>query len=325
MRTLVLLSILTLATLQTSNAAEAAPDCKLKQVASIDLTVSNNRIYLPVVLGEHAALMMLNTQSGVSVLWAEIAAKYGLPHTNLAKGIDASFGRQRISQYAIATPFKLGSVTIKEAQFALVSVDGPSAEGTMDVAGLVGMDFFNTVDVELDVRNKHMNLFSQDHCRGAVVYWTNTYAEVPLHHGRIGTWYFPMELDGKKIEATLATGAPQTTLTTDVTGKLYGFDEHSRDIETETNGAGKPVAQYRAMALTAKGLNVNNTRIRLLPGKKECGLRINGAEDNAAQYANCIGSESPLYLGMNILQQLHLYLATKENVLYVSSADAPPK
>jgi hypothetical protein len=79
MRTLVLLSILALATLQTSNAAEAAQDCRLKQVASIDLTVSNNRIYLPVVLSEHAALMMLNTQSGVSVLWAKIAAKYGLP------------------------------------------------------------------------------------------------------------------------------------------------------------------------------------------------------------------------------------------------------
>jgi hypothetical protein len=300
------LSILAFAAPQTSYAVEASHECKLTRVASINLTVSDNRIYLPVELGEHAALMMLNTHSGVSVLWAEISARYGLPHTPIAQGIDASFGKQRISQYATATPFKLGSVTFKKAQFVLASVDGPSAEGTMDVAGIIGMDFFKTVDVELDVKGGHLNLFSQDHCRGAVVYWTNTYSEMPLHRGRLGNWYFPMELDGKKIEATLATGAPQTTLTTDVTRRLYGFDEHSLDIETEANPDGKPVAQYRAMALTAKGMNVNNARIRLVPGMKECDLRIyGGEEDGAAEYGNCIGSESPLHLGMNILQQLH--------------------
>ena len=39
---------------------------------------------------------------------------------------------------------------------------------------------------------------------------------------------------------------------------------------------------------------------------------------------SCYGHEAPLQLGLNILQELHLYFATKEKVLYVSAADAPP-
>jgi hypothetical protein len=44
--------------------------------------------------------------------------------------------------------------------------------------------------------------------------------------------------------------------------------------------------------------------------------------DRAAQYTECMGDEAPLHIGLDVLEKLHLYFATKENVLYYTAADA---
>jgi hypothetical protein len=55
---------------------------------------------------------------------------------------------------------------------------------------------------------------------------------------------------------------------------------------------------------------------------KECSLQLRGRIDGVAQYYNCTGDEAPLHIGLNVLEKLHLYFATKENVLYFTAADA---
>ena len=50
-----------------------------------------------------------------------------------------------------------------------------------------------------------------------------------------------------------------------MTRELFGFDETSPGIETETDGTGRTVAHYRVMALTGSGITVSNARIRLVP------------------------------------------------------------
>jgi hypothetical protein len=107
---------------------------------------------------------------------------------------------------------------------------------------------------------------------------------------------------------------------------LYGFDEHSEDIETENEAGGRTRSHYRAMALTTPGLNVTNSRIELVPRPEGCRLDIGWGRNATTQYSNCMGGEAPLHLGMNVLEKLHLYFATKEKVVYFSAADAafPP-
>jgi hypothetical protein len=147
-----------------------------------------------------------------------------------------------------------------------------------------------------------------------------------MRRAPLGNFHFPMELEGKKIETTLATGNASTTLTTDVTKRLYGFDEHSEDIETDKEVGGRTRSHYRAMALTTPGLNVTNSKVELVPRPDLCHLDTGWGRDAVAQYSGCMGSEAPLHLGMNVLEKLHLYVATKESVVYFSAADAalPP-
>ena len=303
----------------------ANADCKLKRLASLDLAVSPTRVNVPVTVDGTSAWMVLNIHSSMTVMWRPSAARLQLKIQSLPGHQNVHFGGKQISEYAVAQILALGTLQIQHVEFLLVPETADSAalsEPGADV-GAIGLDMFSKVDFELDFMNRKLNLYSQEHCPGAVVYWANNYASTPFRRGALGEAYFPFEIEGKKIEASLSTGSSITTLTTDATKRLYGFDEHSADIETRSDSEGNVTAQYRAMAITTPGLNVTNTQIQLSRRPmKECSLEVRGRHDGVAQYANCTGSEAPLHIGLNVLEKLHLYFATKENVLYFTAADA---
>jgi hypothetical protein len=128
-----------------------------------------------------------------------------------------------------------------------------------------------------------------------------------------------MELDGKKIETTLAAGNRTTTLSTDVTRKLFNFDKNSPDMESETDPAGRTTVHYRAMKLSGEGLQIINAHITLID-RPQSACRL-GSEAGAAAYDGCFGVH-PLQLGRNVLAKLRIYIATKEKVLYFTPAEA---
>jgi hypothetical protein len=184
--------------------------------------------------------------------------------------------------------------------------------------GALGMDVFAHFDIEIDMAARKLNLYSQDHCPGKVVYWAKTYDAVPFRLGKLGEFYFPMELDGKKIEATLSSGNPVTTLNTDVTRRLFNFDDTSPGVESETDGAGRTIAHYRAMQLSAEGLSVVNANVRLIQ-RSGATCRISSRFGSTGYEDECMGIH-PLNLGLNVLKKLHIYIATKEKVLYFTPA-----
>lgn len=300
-------------------------DCGLRRYASIDLSTAPGALSIPVTVENTQARMYLNTGSSLTVMWKPIATQMGLKIRPLRGGGNVHWGgTQDVTDYAVAKTITLGSLRLQGADFLLV----PKPEGslqaaeTVPIVGAIGMDFFSKIDFELDFKNKKLNLYSQDHCPGSVVYWSDSAASVPIRRGQLGNEYFPLELEGKRIEATLSTGEQLTSLTTDVTQRLYGFDEHSAGIQTDLDSEGHVRAQYRAMALTGKDIRVTNTMVLLLTRLPDCRLQTSGGADNAAHYTGCLGNEAPLHVGLNILEKLHLYFATKENVLYLTAADA---
>jgi hypothetical protein len=303
-------------------------DCKLKRDASVELKLIGNEILIPVAIENKPALMLLNISSAATVMWEPSAREFGLTPRPVAVSAQVFFGKKSITKYASTRSLDLGRIRFSAGQILLTAAP-ESLPRTLDevpIVGAIGMDFFAHRDFELDFKNRRLTLYSQDHCPGHVVYWTNDYAFAPLRRAPLGNFHFPMELEGKKIETTLATGNAFTTLTTDVTKRLYGFDEHSEDIETEQEADGHTRSHYRAMALTTPGLQVTNSKVELIPRPDPCHLDIGWGRDPVAQYSGCIGGEAPLRLGMNVLQKLHLYFATKESVMYFSAADAawPP-
>jgi hypothetical protein len=298
-------------------------DCGLKRYASIDLAgAANGYLLVPVTIQGARAYMVLNMATPFSSVTQNAVDSLSLQVKPMATQFGKSADKNPDQHMATATPFEFGGIAFRSATFVVLppfhfqelSADAP-------VVGILAMDGLRGFDIELDAAHRKMNLFSQDHCPGHTVYWSAKYDSAPIRFGPLGEFYFPMELEGKTLETTLATSKPMTTLNTDATRKLFNFDSHSAEVETETDYDGRTTAHYRAMKLSGEGLEIINARISLidLPADNPCHL---SSHLGAATYEGCLGIH-PLALGQNVISQLHFYIAAKEKVLYFTPANTP--
>jgi predicted aspartyl protease len=314
-RVLVVLSLCATISPATILHAAGTPDCTLKQLASLDLVGDPSLgLVVPVVIQDSPDYMILNTSYAYGGITKSAVRRLGLQTHSVPISVRVFAGGSEVTKVVRTTNFSVGDAKYDSGQFMVMSDNAVGPK----VVGILGMNFFAHMDIEIDIANRKVNLFSPDHCPGQVVYWSKkNYDSVPIRFGELGEFYFPMELDGKKIETTLATGNATTSLSTEVTKRLYGFDASSPGIESETDASGKATSHYRAMKLSAEGLDVINASIKLLassgPG---CVLTI---RSGAAAYDGCYGRH-PLQLGLGVLSKLHLYIATKEKVLYFTPA-----
>ncbi len=308
----------------TPSIAEETNKCGLTRYASLDLVVvGETHLLVPVTIQDTPAYMTLSLANPFSGVSEKAVRDLSLTTQPTPSRVGVYTGRKEIRATATAHAFAMGNVRIKNASF-LVLPDSGDSENTSEppVIGFLGMDVFNGMDIELDVAHRKLNLFSQDHCPGHVVYWSQSFDSAPIRFGSLGEFYFPMELDGKKLETTLATSNAMTTLRTDATRKLFNFDSHSDDIETESDKAGHIVSHYRAMKLSGEGLDIINARISLIdPPTAACHL---SSRQGAASYEGCFGVH-PLQLGQNVVSKLHFFIATKEKMLYFTLADPSEK
>jgi hypothetical protein len=322
---LILQAVLTLSS-ATAWAAADSQGCKLSQLASVDLAESaNGHLLVPASLAGTEVLMLLNTNTVRSTVIDAVAKRLGLKSEASSLRVhDSTTGSNSLAQLVKIQAFAVGNVRFSNLEFMeypASALRSPNERDYADgrVAGILGMDILSSTDVELDVAHLKMNLYSQNHCSDRVVYWSRTYDAIPIHSDPRGSFFFPIELEGKKIESTLGTFQLTTTLATDVTKKVYGFDETSKDVELELDASGRTVSQYRAMQLDAVGFKIVNAQITLgKPRGNSCRI---GMRDGAVAYENCEGNP-PLALGLNVLRKLHVYIATKEKVLYLTPADA---
>jgi len=298
-------------------------DCQLKQYASLDLvTRPNGFLVVPVTIQGSPAGMLLNTAAAFSSVTASAAARLGLPLKPMPAGIKARAGENPINKIASASQFAIGRVEFKSADFVVMpDASFDANQSDLPIVGILGMDVLGHFDIELDIANRKLNLFSQDHCPGQAVYWAESYDSAPIRFGELGDLYFPMELQGKKIETTLATGRTTTSLSTAVTRKLFDFDGNSADVEKETDSSGHTTSSYRAMKLSGEGIQIINAHIVLVDHARDdqCSL---GSRAGAAAYEGCYGVH-PLQLGLNVLSKLRLYIATKEKLLYFTANASP--
>ncbi len=303
-------------------AAEPATpkDCSLKMFDSIDIVVGDD-VYVPVEIDGHAGVMSLSLESGISYLDESTVGTLGLKKS--LSPVEATIDKKKATQMGGFKALRVGKVNFGKGRFLINRGKEKEAPAGLPNFGSLGTEVFKGVDFELDLSRNKLNLFSQDHCPGRVVYWADEWGTAPLMAGEFGTIYFPVELEGLKVETTFAPSEELTRLKTDVTRRLYGFDKTSPGVETEPSpDDSEPMAHFRAMELTARGMSVRNSRIRLTdPPDKTCSLSTSGRKGAGAGYQGC-HNIYPMALGRNVLSKLRLYFATQEKMLYFTIADA---
>ena len=261
--------------------------------------------------------MYLDIGSPFSVLSPQAASRFNLLGSEIGKGIDITIGSKRVQRY-VDTDFTLGDFPYRQAHFLI----DPSSEASNrysppEIIGVLGIDLLWKMDFELDLAHRKLTLYAHSHCGNQIFGDASNYNVVPLQRDAFGNMFFPMELDGRKLEALLTTSSPTTTLSTDVTKRVFGFDKDSSGIDSVTDKNGNTTAQYRAMKLTASGLTLIDEKIRLIdpPSTSACHLARKG---NVIGYTGCL-YRYPLRLGSDVLTRMRVYFATEDNVMYYSA------
>lgn len=296
-------------TADPAGAAEGE-QCTLNRYADIDISVSDDSITFPVMIGDAEVLALLDLKSESNMMTRSLAREQNQTTRSLSTSVEVNTPDGAIRSYARGVP-----VTMGLARFALNMLLYPgesvtdSTEEAIDIT--LGIGVFENVDLELDFANNKLYLYSQEHCEGEVVYWANRYGRVPMREGEYGR-FLVMELDGAKLETAIATDASATSLDEVVLDRV--FDIELGDIEPEGE-------KFRFMSLTTEGIEVMSANIALIERENGCGLALSRGQDDAAGYTNC-GNAYPLLLGLDVLRHMHIYFATRENMMYFTAADA---
>jgi hypothetical protein len=315
--------------------AAQAETCSLAQMASLDMTIlPDGRFAVPVTINSTQHEFLVDTSGVFSAITGESVEKLGLKEAPTNMEMYGVNGKERISTVDVDS-FKVGNN--EATHFHLMGYrpnpqpqkqDEKSESQKID--GILAPDFLNLFDIELDFANKKMNLFSQDHCPGKVVYWTRGgFAELPFHHtggviAAIPHIDFQMTLDGQDVSTDLDTGSATSWLRHKMALQVFGVDETSPGVtKSALSTDAMPVYHKQFGSLTLGGLSVQNPQVDIIVDQMENAFRMEHSEKSRddPMYGSHLSPEQ-FTLGMNVLSKLHLFIAYKEHVVYLTAADA---
>jgi predicted aspartyl protease len=303
-------------------AAAAQPEnCALKEVGSLVMeTQDPDRVIVALSIAGKPSRFEVDTGGVFTSVFQDVADRLGLRPRSISQQLEIyNVNGSRSRRYVDLPDLAIG--TIKGDNIpVLVRPRGPNDDPQLD--GILGPDILSRFDVDFDFAAHKLNLFSQDHCEGKVVYWADAFANADFDL-RTGHIVLSMTLDGKDVTATLDTGSPETHLYDAVARYKFGLDDTTLEPIPGVSPGSLEKFQHSFKSLSIGGLGVGNPLIYILPDLAERSFEHNHLEKEQIdpQYAQHLETTDML-LGMDVLSKLHLYVAYKEHKIYLTAAGA---
>lgn len=321
----------------TATAAQAQSCGPLQRILSLDLQPAPGggpRLGVPVTVNGTPRNLLLNTEYKESRVSRAVVNELKLPTRTYGKML--ALNGQVLNGYMVTVDLGLGSSMLKDTEM-LVDENSAGFDGEFST------DMMMRYDIEMDFAGRKLNYFSTDHCDGKVVYWpTVGYTSLPIRGwgarltntspmNRTGMTPHPegltitVSVDGHEMPATINTNLAQTTLDADTAHALFGLTADSPGVVQLGSMDGTQAHRrfgYVFKTLSFGGVTLHDPHIMMVPnllGSKssetiQADSRIQRrTEDRLAS----------MRIGMDILRTLHLYIATKEQKLYLTLAPPP--
>jgi hypothetical protein len=314
-----------------ANAAVAEnpkPDCRPEPLASTEIGVGDP-VLIPVEYRGQTVWMALDLGAPFSLIWPSAVEPLGLRPRTLdtrPREFLLAVEGQPVTTTVAVDSLAIGAYRISRRDFFVDPRPHPIEKApAQTVLGSLGMRELWPVDFELDLAHRRFNLYSSNHCPTAVANAWGRVSQIPMEFNEFGNVLFPVELNGSKIVASISTKDWDTTLSTDVSSQILGFDEHSAHVQVQLDAQGRSRGYFRSMSLSSGDLQLPNLAVRLTPAHRDCTLSNSGTFGDVAEFKGrgdhlCFGTY-PLVLGRSAIEHMRLYFATKEKVIYFAPAD----
>jgi len=246
---------------------------------------SNGLAVIPATLGSESEPMLIDTSSAISEISADTVTALHL------RTFANQFGPYNPSgnynePAAVVSPFTIDNASTKSLVFRVSTMP-------REAAGTIATDILSSYDVELDFGGGKFKLLSPEHCFGKVVYWqASAIAVVPMTVLSDGRIVVSVTVDGHPMRALLDTASLVSKIGADTAHGQLGVSSGGR---THTFGS-----------LAFEGVQVSSPPLKIVQTLSDASYRPVPPED------------ADMTLGMDVLQHLHLYIAYKEQPLYVT-------
>jgi len=308
--------------------SRAQMNCNIQRLASVDM-VFDGQLLVPVDYSGQTVWMVLDLAQPFSLLSPSAVAPLKLRMQN----IDARPGEfmLKIDGKPVTETVDIDSLRIGNYRLSRHSLFVDPRPALVDprpgriVFGTLGMRDLWPVDFELDLVHHQLNLYSSDHCTGAITKAWGRSSQIPMELNEFGSVVFPIEADGTKVVASISTRSAATFMGADVGRQIFGPGEQSSNTQSEFDGDRRGHDSYRLMTLVAGDLRLPNMKVLLVPHHTACSLSKDGRFGEVWEYHGrddylCFGIY-PLVLGIDAIEHLRLYFATKEGKIYFAPAE----
>lgn len=295
-------------------------------VASVPMQVgADGRVYVPAKVKDTPRSMLVDTGGFFTEITEPVTEELKLTarHTRLQLiGISGD-----TTQLAVSTSFALGNLHADDMDFMVMPSVHRFAADVPDAAGLLAPNLLRAYDVDFDFAGKKLNLISQKHCEGKVIYWpAEAVAVVPIQINSSGHILVPVELDGHRLTAMLDTGASISVLNLNTAQSTLGVSPGDQETPLSRSVVGVQTYTHRFKSLALEGIAISNPELRLVPDLMR--TKMMNPHDSLEGDTRIPSTETEtglgqMILGMDILHRLHVYIAYKEQKLYVTPAAAP--
>lgn len=216
---------------------EEAPahNCTLRRRASIPVSFPG----LPLVQAEingKPATLILDTGAESAVLTAAAARRLGVTTKyDFARSV-RGIGQAVQTGDARLDSFRLGSATLAYPR-ALVGAFSLNLSG-IEADGLLGASLLADFDLDLDLPQRRLTLYDRLDCPTLRPPWSGRYATLETTRSLSNHPFFPVNVNGHTLTATLDTGAQRTMLSARAAaGAGVGADSQLAGPEVRTRGA----------------------------------------------------------------------------------------
>lgn len=315
LRRLAVLSLFFVSPTCPVQAQDCAPANLLATVPMHSAEPESNIRTVPVTLNGVTRHMVLDTGGAITQLSRDTIEELQLPmHASGAAVYDIN---GRVShRFALVKDFTFGDLHRGDAALLVWP------ETVRPYAGELAQDMLQPYDVDVDFISGELKMFAKDHCPGPVG-WTPTARAVMHNKG----WHLhiPVTLDGHSYDAIFDTGSRHTIMRLPTARHDFGLDSDSPGMEPYRAINGDPFLNgllHKFSQLSVSGIFIDHPEVLIVPDIMNRNADRSPLAENPAYHHNAGLVLPELSLGMDVLKQLHLFMAFGEQVLYIAPAKA---
>jgi hypothetical protein len=326
-----------------SVALEDVPDSDLKTVpVTINgtkkqflLDISTNLTEVSQVTVSQLALPDVRNSPSGSVNMYPGADNYGeqTAHKNFDMNVQvagaffftkSASSAENVRPHVRISSFGIGDATGHNLTFVVAKDEGMGKAKSQPYDGLMTGDFFKQYDIELDFAGNKLNYLTPTTCADPlqVAFWPHAeVAVIPMTIEDDGKIHVQVSIQGHLINAVIDTSFDHTVMRRGVAEQTLGFNASKMTPDgNRVDGMGQQIYLLNFPQISfAGGVTAIN-----VPARIQNFSLVHDTHRAPVLGSRATFSVTPdipdLTLGMDVLQQLHLYIAPGQKNIYATSA-----